>query len=113
MKNFNYNITFYFLEDWRYISMNSNQVAIYSLKPILGDSVWELHENCEEKSDFYYHFEIKGTKYVATFSYDDVTKLNVYAVDGDDETLVQENIPYMIINIKDGENIVYNLGDLL
>ena len=48
-------------------------------------------------------------RFAVEFSYKDYTKLNIYKIDGDDEYLVEENVPYLVLKIENGEDIIYNL----
>ena len=110
-----YYITFYFNEEWHYITITSNQIANKVLDDVLGqvDSIEGVDKQalCE-------HIHSKGQKYVVDFSYNSASLLNIYVCeqseDGfEDETLIQPDVPYTVIKIVNNGKKIYDLGDCL
>lgn len=110
MKNTNiYKITFFFDDDWWYTDMTANQLATYALNNSFGDSIHDLYE---EQNDDYFEFKFtsNGKKYFAVYSIGNVSKLNIYN-DDEEGTIVEKNIPYLVIKVENSGNIIYNLGN--
>lgn len=105
-----YKIAFPFEGEYLFLDINSNQIANKALSNIFGDSVFTLHDY-DKKQYLCDEFEKNGEKYIVDFSYDDAESLNVYIKQDEDESLVAKNIPYLVLSVTDGEDILYKLSD--
>lgn len=105
-----YSVAFYFQGSYHYIKINANQIANKALSEIFGDSIYELHDYnrnqylCEE-------IEINNKAYLVDFSYHSSQLLNIYEMIDGDEFLVEQDIPYLVLNVADGKEIIYKLSD--
>lgn len=102
-----YKIVFHFRGDYRYFDFDSNMLANKVLHSVLGDYIIDI--SVDEGQYFNKTFTVDMERFVVEFSYKDYTKLNIYKIDGDDEYLVEENVPYLVLKIENGEDIIYNL----
>ena len=108
-----YYITFLFQGKFEFVKFDSNMFTNHFIESLGGDAVWEMAESKGQMfiSDIYRD----GRHYTVTFAYcNNPTLLNVYEViDNDDETLVEKNIPYMILKITNGEEELFNISNVI
>ena len=104
-----YKIVFYFQGDYRYFDFDSNMLANKVLHSVLGDSLLDI--SVDEGQHFNKTFAVGTERFDVEFSYEECTKLNIYKKDGEDEYLVEENVPYLVLQIENGEDIIYNLTE--
>lgn len=106
-----YYATFYFNEEWHYITITANQIANRVLSGVFGDVDID-------NQTFHEHIYSKGQKYVVDFSLNSPSLLNVYICERldeefDDETLIQSDIPYTVIKVVNNGQKIFDLGDCL
>ena len=106
-----YYATFYFNEEWHYITITANQIANKVLSGVFGDVDID-------KQAFREYIYSKGQKYVVDFSYNSASLLNIYVCeqseDGfEDETLIQPDVPYTVIKVVNNGQKIFDLGDCL
>lgn len=104
-----YKIVFYFQGDYRYLDFDSNMLANKVLHSVLGDSLLDI--SVDKGQHFNKTFAVGTERFAVEFSYKDCTKLNVYKIDGEDEYLVEENVPYLVLKIENGDEVFYNLTE--
>lgn len=105
-----YSVAFYFQGSYHYIKINANQIANEVLHEIFGDSISELHDY--DRSQYLCkEIEINDKNYLVDFSYHSSQLLNIYEMIDGDEFLVERDIPYLVLNVSDGKEIIYNLSD--
>lgn len=105
-----YSVAFYFQGSYHYIKINANQIANKALSEIFGDSIYKLHDY-NRNQYLYEEIEINDKKYLVDFSYHSSQLLNVYEMIDGDEFLVERDIPYLVLNVADGKEIIYKLSD--
>lgn len=104
-----YVISFYFRGSWQVCELTADQVSLKLLESTFGESVYSIHEEHPEQY-FEHKFRMDGQWYKATLSIYDAGKINVYE-DGEDEVLAESNIPYIVLVVKNGDEIIYKLSD--
>jgi hypothetical protein len=104
-----YKIVFHFRGDYRYFDFDSNMLANKVLYSVIGDSILDI--SVDKGQHFNKTFTVGVERFAVEFSYKDCTKLNIYKIDGEDEYLVEENVPYLVLKIENGEDIIYNLTE--
>lgn len=110
MKNI-YKIAFEFGGQFHYTSFDSNAVANQVAVDIIGDAVADM--STEYNQWFEFEFSLHDKKYKATFAYDSLKHLNIYECKGEDEMLVESEVPYTIVGIENGENTLLELSKLI
>ena len=116
-----YTVGFYFEGSFEYTTFTANQMCNIFIANVTGDdSIYDM--NSEYGQWFAHLFEKKGKRYKATFAVGNPLKFNVYEIIGgdkeeeEDEILVEEGIPYMVLKITRLESMglreeMYNLVD--
>ena len=107
-----YYIAFPFKGEYQYVKFTANQIANVAIP--YGDDILEFR--CEnEGQDFLKRIYHNGKGYDVTFG-TTPTVVSVYFPDDlEDETLagtlVEKNIPYVVLKIEQNKNELYNLTD--
>ena len=71
----------------------------------------------DDKQYFEHHFVQEGKYYIVTFSYDDVSLLNIFCRHGgkediDNEQLVAKNVEYTPVSCEDEDgNVIWRLDE--
>lgn len=104
-----YKIVFYFQGDYRYLYFDSNMLTNKVLYSVLGDAMLDI--SVDKRQHFNETVTVGAERFAVEFSYKDCTKLNIYKIDGEDEYLVEENVPYLVLKIENGRDIIYNLTE--
>lgn len=112
-----YVVGFCFEGHFEYTSFTANQMSNMFIYNVSQDECI-LDMNSEHEQWFGEEFSRGGQKYKVTFAIGNPLKFNVYRLSEDDEFLVEENIPYMLMKIVQiGENRreteMYNVTDNL
>jgi hypothetical protein len=79
------------------------------LYQIIGDTMLDI--SVDNRQHFNKTVTVGTERFAVEFSYKDCTKLNIYKIDGEDEYLVEENVPYLVLKIENGRDIIYNLTE--
>lgn len=112
-----YSVAFPFMGEYFYCDIPANYFADKIANDLMGDSMADSLS--EHKGWFEYRFEFDGKSYMATFSYDSAKLFNVFETDGDhetddyDETLVLQNIPYIVLKVKQNNVELYNVCECI
>lgn len=118
---YTYKVAFPFKDAYFFTEFTSDMMAnciMSRLDEAFADWVYDDEKKPALKKDGRYFEDViyhEGKKYTVTFSLYDVKKFNVYnnAEDEDgDETIVEKNIPWCMVNVVDDEgNAVYKVSD--
>lgn len=112
-----YSVAFPFMGEYFYCDIPANYFADKIANDLMGDSMADSLS--EHKGWFEYRFEFDGKSYMATFSYDSAKLFNVFETDGDhetddyDETLVDKDIPYIVLKVKQNNVELYNVCECI
>lgn len=112
-----YSVAFPFMGEYFYCDIPANYFADKIANDIVGDSMADVLS--ETDGWFEYRFEYNDKSYMTTFSYDDVKLFNVFETSGDpegdsyDECLVEKDIPYIILKVKQDKNVLYSICDCI
>lgn len=112
-----YSVAFPFMGEYFYCDIPANYFADKIANDLMGDSMADVLS--ETDGWFEYRFEHNDKSYMATFSYDDVKLFNVFETSGDpegdnyDECLVEKDIPYIILKVKQDKNVLYSICDCI
>lgn len=112
-----YSVTFPFMGEYFYCDIPANYFADKIANDIMGDSMSDVLS--ETEGWFEYRFNHGGKSYMATFSYDSVKLFNVFETFGNpesddyDECIVANDIPYIVLKIKQDKNVLYNVCDCI
>lgn len=112
-----YSVSFPFMGEYFYCDIPANYFADKITNDIMGDSMADSLS--EHEGWFEYRFEHNGKTYMATFSYDSAKLFNVFETDGDhttddyDETLVDKDIPYIVLKVKQNNVELYNICECI
>lgn len=107
-----YYVCFFFDGEWEYTKFYANQIANEALYKTIGDARFD-EEIFPSSQYFSFRFKRDGQEYVVTFSYDSVEYFNIYTVDGEDENLAEENVPYQVIKVVNNGKDLYKLSELV
>lgn len=109
-----YTLAFPFKGEYHYPKVTANQISLTLLLDICGDAMADHMSDNEEWMT--YRFTIDTKHYMATFGILDLLSISVYECTGDpnsddyDETLIEDKIPYHIIKIDSGGEMIYDLA---
>lgn len=112
-----YSVAFPFMGEYFYCDIPANYFADKIVNDLMGDSMADVLS--ETEGWFEYRFTHNGKSYMATFSYDDVKLFNVFETFGDresddyDENLVESDIAYIVLKVKQDKNVLYNVCDCI
>lgn len=112
-----YSVAFPFMGEYFYCDIPANYFADKIANDLMGDSMADVLT--ETAGWFEYRFEHNGKSYMATFSYDSVKLFNVFETSGDpkdddyDESIVAQDIPYIVLKIKQDKKELYNICDCI
>lgn len=106
-----YVISFYFRGSWEICELTADQISLKLLESTFGESVYSIHDEHPEQY-FEHKFWVDGQQYTATLSLFDAGKINVYEV-GEEEILAESDIPYIVLVVKNGDEVIYKLSDYI
>lgn len=108
-----YIVAFPFQGEYEYCEVNANQIANKALSSMFGDSVDILWENFYNSSEIG-RFTRNGKVYQIDFSYNCANKFNIYEVtDEGEESIVERDIPYIVLIVNNNQKIIYNLSEYI
>lgn len=112
-----YTVGFYFEGCFEYATFTANQMANMFIYGVSQDERI-LDVNSEYDQWFGEEFSRGSERYKVTFAIGNPLKFNVYRLSEDDEFLVEENIPYMLLKMVQidehrCEKEMYNVTDNL
>ena len=111
-----YKISFLFGGKFHYINITANQIANHVVNQNV-DISGSMYEYDDGERNLYEKFYVGGKTYIATLSLYNSNCVNVYEYikyeDGEEsDILVEENIPYMLLQIVSSNgDVVYNITD--
>ena len=69
----------------------------------------------EENRDFQDEFKYNGKFYIVTFSYDNVTRLNIFERDSEEDTdsehIVAKDVEYFVVSASENGNCYWSLNE--
>ena len=109
-----YTIAFPFKGEYHYVNVTANQISLTLLLDICGDALAD--HMSDNKEWMTYRFTIDTKHYMATFAINNPLSISVYEYSGNpddddyDEILVEDKIPYHVIKIDSGGEMIYDLA---
>ena len=97
-----YTATFLFKGEYHFVSFTSDMLATSA---VMEDDFSD-YKFSRESQHLDYKIYHKGKEYMVNFNFSDVKKFNVY---DDEDTLVEKEIPYIVLKVENDEGVVYNI----
>ena len=97
-----YTATFPFKGDFHFVTFNSDMLANNA---VMEDdfSEYKYNHNGQYFDEKIWH---KGKEYSVTFNFSYLSKFNVY---DEEDSLVEKEIPFLVLKVENDEGIVYNI----
>ena len=97
-----YTATFPFRGDFHFVTFNSDMLGNNAvMKDDFDDQ--QFNHTGQHKKEKIWH---EGKEYSVNFNFSDVSKFNVY---DEEDSLVEEEIPFLVLKVENDEGIVYNI----
>lgn len=107
-----YTIAFPFKGEYQFLTLTANQLANALVTKNIDMPDFMLEEI--NKEDLNEIITVKGEKYVVGFGHFDPSTVNIYEYEEEyGGTVIDGDVPYLLMKIEENNNILYNISDEL
>lgn len=104
-----YTITFPFKGEYQFLTLTAKQLANALVTKNIDMPDFMLDNENEDLNEI---ITVKGKKYVVGFGYFDPSTVNVYEYEDDfSGTVIDRNVPYLLMKIEENNNVLYDISD--